>query len=165
MRQSTTQAAANGRTRPLRLAFLGAPFWSAAAGASAFLGLSHWADSERAAAVAERFALGALIAFPIACLLAHLLARTARPVRRFTVFFFMLGLATAGTTALVFASQSIRDAAAWHGHYPVHLVGIWVFYAVVTEFYEFAVIGMRLYFPYALTALFAFSLWFAVRSR
>ncbi|MDZ5696457.1 hypothetical protein [Chelativorans sp. M5D2P16] len=164
MRQSTSPAAANGRTRPLRLAFLGALFWSAAAGASALLGLSHWADLARAAAVSERFALGALIAFPAALFFARPAARGGGRIRRFFTFLLLLGSATLGATGFVFALQSVLDAASWHGH-PVHLVGIWLFYTVLVGLYEFAVIGVRLYFPYGLAALLAFSLWFALRPR
>ncbi|MFC6487632.1 hypothetical protein, partial [Nitratireductor sp. GCM10026969] len=121
-------------------------------------------DLARAAAVAERFALGALIAFPAALFFARPAARGGGRFRRFLIFLLLLGFATLGATGLVFALQSVLDAASWHGH-SVHLVGIWLFYTVLVGLYEFAVIGVRLYFPYGLAALLAFSLWFALRPR
>ncbi|WP_309086543.1 hypothetical protein [Chelativorans sp.] len=77
----------------------------------------------------------------------------------------MLTLATVGVTALLFAVDYRAYYAASHAH---TLSYVWMLQLIGTTLnasYQFAVIGLRLYFPIGLIGLFAASFWFAARTR
>ncbi|CAN7423199.1 hypothetical protein [Aminobacter sp. LjRoot7] len=151
----------------LRLAILGAAVWGFAMGASAFLTLllDHWETPVRVRAVVMLFALGGAVAFPIGWTLARLLSCHRGRETAFAAAFISLGVVTIGLTALFYALQYRAYYAEWHAA-PFTIT--WAFQFVFTglvALYQFAVLGLRLYFPGGFVALFAAAAWFASRSR
>ncbi|MBA8906136.1 hypothetical protein [Aminobacter ciceronei] len=151
----------------LRVAILGAALWGFAMGASAFLTLllDHWETPVRVRAVVLLFALGGAIAFPIGWTLARLLSRHRGRETAFAAAFVSFGVVTIGLTALLYALQYRSYYAEWHAA-PFTIT--WAFQFVFTglvALYQFAVLGLRLYFPGGFVALFAAASWFASRSR
>lgn len=150
-----------------RLAAVGAAIWGLAMGASAVAALlfDQWETTERIRTVAVLFAMGGALAFPVAWTLATLLTRGRRQETAFAASFVSLAAATIGLTALLYALQYRSYYAEWHA--PAFTV-TWAFQFVFTGLvaaYQFAVLGVRMYFPLGFVALIAAALWFARRSR
>lgn len=83
----------------------------------------------------------------------------------FAAAFVSLAATTVAVTALLYALQYRSYYAEWHAE---AFTLTWAFQFVFTglvALYQFAVLGIRLYFPVGLTALFAAALWFARSSR
>lgn len=143
----------------------GTLFWGAAMGGSAYLDVAHRADHAGILAIALLFAAGGALAFPVAFFLTRLAARPFGAAGRLAACFILLGLGTAGATALVFAAQYRIHYAASHADAFSHVWALQLFFTLLAALYQFAVVGLRLYVPYGLLALAAFSLWFALRPR
>lgn len=151
----------------LRLALAGSALWGFAMGATAFFSLllDHWETPLRVRAVVVLFALGGAVAFPIGWTLARLLSHGRRAETAFAAAFVALAATTVGLTTLFYALQYRSYYAEWHAE-PFTLT--WAFQFVFTglvALYQFAVLGVRLYFPGGFVALFAAASWFAYRSR
>lgn len=151
----------------LRLALAGSALWGFAMGASAFcsLLLDHWETPLRVRAVVVLFALGGAAAFPIGWMLARLLSHGRRAETAFAAAFVALAVTTIGLTALFYALQYRSYYAEWHAE-PFTVT--WAFQFVFTglvALYQFAVLGIRLYFPGGFAALFTAAAWFTYRSR
>ena len=148
-----------------RVAVLGAISWALLLTGSAFLGLKHWATPAHTAAVLLPYAAGAMMAFPVAMFLAEAIAREKRPTQRFAAAFLSLATATIGLTAALLA----MDYRAYYAHsHEEAFSRLWVLQIIGTALsalYQFAVIGLRLYFPLGFIGLFAASAWFAARAR
>ncbi len=151
----------------LRIAVAGSAAWGLAMGASAIasLMLDQWETADRIRTVALLFFLGGALAFPFAWTLAGLLTRRRRPETAFAACFVALAAMTVGLTALLYALQYRSYYAEWHA--PAFTL-TWAFQFVFTGLvaaYQFAVLGVRMYFPLGFIALIAAALWFAGRSR
>ena len=151
----------------LHLALAGAVAWGIVTGASALssLVLGQWETPAHVRTVVALFALGGALAFPFGWTLARLLSRGRGAEAAFAAAFVSLGSMTVGLTALLYAFQYRSYYAEWHAH-PFTVT--WVLQLVFTglaALYQFATLGMRLYFPLGFAALFAAALWFARRSR
>ncbi|WP_199227119.1 hypothetical protein [Aminobacter sp. AP02] len=151
----------------LRLALAGSVVWGLAMGASALfvLLLDRWETPVGVRIVVLLFALGGAAAFPIGWTLARLLSLGRRGETAFAAAFVSFATATIGLTALLYALQYRSYYAEWH-EAPFTIT--WAFQFVFTglvALYQFAVLGLRLYFPGGFIALFAAALWFASRSR
>lgn len=136
-------------------------------GTSALLSLliGHWETPALVRWVAVLYAAGGAIAFPLAWALAGLIAGHRPRQTAFAAAFVSLGSITMGVTALLYALQYRSYYAEWHAD---AFTLTWVVQFVVTTLvaiYQFAVLGIRLYFPVGFVALVAASLWFARRSR
>lgn len=150
-----------------RLALFGALGWGAAMGFNAFvfLWLSEWQTPRRVVALTLIFALGAAVAFPLGHVAYRVLRRGEREETRFAAAFLAFSLATVGATALVYALQYRIYYAQWHGD--VFSLQ-WAFELVFTTlgaFYQFAVLGLRIYFPWGFAALFVLSIAYATKPR
>ncbi|WP_246727729.1 hypothetical protein [Chelativorans sp. Marseille-P2723] len=133
--------------------------------ASAFSGLAHWATLSHIAALLVLYMAGGALAFPIALLAATLVSGTKGFTQRFATFFLALAVATGAVTAALFALEYRAYYAQWHAG-PFSFVWILQFvFTLASAAYQFAVIGLRLYFPIGLLGLFAASIWFAARPR
>lgn len=146
-------------------ALAGALLWSGAMSLSAYIGIAHWANPYHAALVVLLFGIGAALAFPAALFLSRLAAENRGSGERFAAAFVMLSLGTIAVTAILFALDYRIYYAAWHEE---PFTRGWVLqfaFTVAGALYQFAVIGLRLYFPVGFAALFAASLWFALRAR
>ncbi len=150
--------------RPLETV-LGASLWAAvlAASAAAWLEINGRFGTSQWRAVVAVFAIGGLIAFPAGLFAARIVAAKGG-ARRFAAAFLCLGAASALGVAFVFSMQYRQYYAQWHEPFPTIP---WFFQLAFTgagSVYQFAVLGMRMFFPLAFVALFAFSLWHARRA-
>ncbi|HEV7322727.1 MAG TPA: hypothetical protein VGO04_29345 [Ensifer sp.] len=149
----------------LRVLVVGAPLWSASMALSAWYGL--WLR-ERAltfhlAELLWIFGLGALLAWPPALFLARLTALGRGAETRFAAYLLFLSLGTIGMTALLFALDYREFYAQWHA--PVG-TRTWLFqfaFTTAIAFYQFLVMGLRLYLPVGGVILLGASLWLASR--
>lgn len=166
---STPDARPAGRIRralpPFWTALIGAEIWAALMAASAFLGLwrLEWQTPDRIQQVLKLFALGGFAAFPLGYFAAAFLAGRRRAQTRFAAAFLGFTLATIGATALIFGLLYRVYYSEWHDdHLSVRLM-FEIGFTVAAAIYQFAVLGLRLYFPLGFAALFCLSLWFARR--
>lgn len=150
---------------PARVALGGALLWGSANAFSAFVGTFHWATTHHLALVCLLFGLGGALAFPVAFLFAELVTGKKRRSARFAAAFIFLSLGTILFTAVLFSLNYRIYHAAWP-HAPFSRIWLLqVAFTVAGTFYQFAVIGLRLYFPIGFIALFGASLWYSQRSR
>lgn len=156
------------QSRPsLQATLVGAAIWAAAMGGSALfdLVLAHWETPASIRTIVALFALGGALAFPPALMLARFLSLGRRPEVAFASAFLSLAVVTIAVTASLYALQYRRYYAEWHAD---AFTVTWAFQLVFTglvSLYQFAVLGLRLYFPFGFVALFAAALWFARSQR
>jgi hypothetical protein len=147
---------------------IGTLAWAAANGLSATVGLlllRDWQTPASIAQVAAIFVIGSAVSFFPAIWLARFLIRCHRVERRFAAAFLTLAVVTIAATAAVYALQYRSYYAQWHE--PVGTI-TWVFQFVFTGLsaaYQFAVLGLRLFFPLGFLALFGISYWVARMPR
>lgn len=144
----------------------GAVAWALAIGASSALSLlwRDWRSDDAYLGVVLLFALGALLAFVPATIIARHIGG-ARVETRFAASMVLLAATTIGLTAVLFAFWYRLYYAQWHE--PAFTIG-WTFQYVFTmaaACYHFLVLGLRMYLPLGLPALLAFSLLHAGRGR
>lgn len=149
-----------------RIAALGAVAWAMAMAASAGIKLSlqGWQTAAAIVAIMSLFAMGGALAFPIGLFVARLVSLGRPGTVVFAASFVSLFAATALITGGLYALQYRSYYAEWHGP-PFSMR--WLFQLVFTgagALYQFAVLGIRLYFPVGFVALFVTALWF-VRQR
>lgn len=158
---------AGGRIRqalpPFWTALIGAELWAIAMMASAVFGiwLLAWKTPASIEGVAQLFAGGALLAFPLALFVARLFSGSRGPEVRFAAFFVSLTAATVGLTALIFAFDYRGYYAQWHDDQLSVRLFFEVTFTMLNAVYQFAVLGVRLLFPIGFVALILASLWFA----
>ncbi|OCP03942.1 hypothetical protein BC374_26195 [Ensifer sp. LC13] len=142
---------------------IGASLWGAAMTLSAWFGL--WLR-ERAltfhlSELLVLFGVGALMAWPPSLFLARFAALERRIETRFAAYLFFLALGTIGMTAMLFALDYRAFYAQWHA--PVG-TRTWLFqfaFTTAIAFYQFLVMGLRLYLPVGGAILLGVSLWLA----
>lgn len=147
-------------------AFAGGMLWAAMAVATIIIGLrgEGWQDVRHIGAVAFLYGLGAFIAFPLALWLARLAPRRS-PEAAFATFFLALAVATIGITAILFGLQYRLYYAEWHAA-PLSVMWLIQFiHTLAGAVFQFAVLGVRLYFPVGFAALFVAAFWFQRRMR
>lgn len=150
-----------------RVAFAGALVWGAAMAASAWfaLFLDAWETTGIIRAIVILFAAGGLVAFPLGLYLARLLALGRNRETAFAAALLSFSVATIAATALLYALQYRGYYAQWHAD---TLSYNWVLQQVFTtlsSFYQFAVLGVRMYLPLGFAALILVSLWFVRQPR
>jgi hypothetical protein len=147
---------------------IGTLAWAAANGLSATVGLfllRDWQTPANVGEVAAIFVIGSAISFFPAVWLARFVVTCHRVEKRFAAAFLALGVVTMFATAAVYALQYRFYYAQWHESFGTIT---WVFQFVFTGLsaaYQFAVLGLRLFFPVGFLALFAFSYWVARMPR
>ncbi|MBO6719556.1 MAG: hypothetical protein JJ913_16495 [Rhizobiaceae bacterium] len=146
---------------------VGTMAWAAAMGASCALALQLGGrfGSDQSNAIIGIYALGGLLAFPVALYATRLFALGGSPERRFAAALLFLGVATMLAAGFVFSMHYRQYFAQWHNDFPS--VG-WVFQLLFTganAVYQFAVLGTRLFFPLGFAALFVASLLVARQAR
>lgn len=152
---------------PARIAFPGALLWAAlmAGGVLASLLLAGWQTPAKIRFVALLFAAGGASAFPVGLFAARLVSPGRRPEAAFAAAFVCLLVATIGFTSGFYGLQYRLYYAEWHAPAFTRLWANEYFYTFAASLYQFAVLGMRLYFPVGLIALFGAGLWFARQPR
>jgi hypothetical protein len=152
----------------LRIALSGAVLWGCAMGASALLNLlflHDWETPARLRFVFLLFAAGGGVAFPLAIWLARLLSLGRRPQTAFAAAFVCLLASTIALTGGFYALQYLSYYSEWHGPAFTYLWLNQFVFTFAAALYQFAVLGVRLYFPLGFAVLFAASLWFARLAR
>lgn len=153
---------------PLSSAALGAIAWAAVNALSAALMLvlaRDWATTSSIRDVAIVFGLGAALAFWPAAFLARLIVANPAPEMRFAAAFLALAIATIGFTATIYAFEYRSYYAQWHAPFGTVTWAFQFVFTMLAALYQFAVLGLRLFFPIGFVALFAFSLWIARMPR
>lgn len=150
-----------------RPALLGGLIWAIVAIACAFTGLKlgGWQTVEKLESVALLYGFSAFIAFPVAVWIARLLSLDRSADVAFAAFFVTLAMATISLTAAVFGLQYRFYYAEWHA---TPFSKIWLIQFIHTvggAVFQFAVLGVRLYFPLGFAALFVAGLWFRRTAR
>ncbi|MDP3899347.1 MAG: hypothetical protein Q8Q62_21945 [Mesorhizobium sp.] len=143
-----------------KVTIAGSLAWGMALGLSAVLTLllEGWVAIDNIGRVGALYAAGGVIAFPPGLYLARLLSR-ARPDTAFTAAFFCFAVASIGATSLLFAMHYRLYYSTWHGG-PFSIEWYFqFFFTTLAALYQFLVLGMRLFVPFGLLALFAVSLW------
>jgi len=152
-----------GALPPVLSTLVGAIAWGAAMGASALLvlALDHWETPQKMRIVVAVFAAGGALGFPFAIILARFLSHGRRPETAFAAAFLSLAAATVCATSGIFALDYRAYYAEWHEE---PFTRVWFFqfaFTVAAAFYQFAALGLRLYFPIGFVALAIVSIWFA----
>jgi hypothetical protein len=99
------------------------------------------------------FALGGFVAWSVARLFLGLVPDGWSKTQRFAAAFILVGAATVGFTALFFSISFQAYFSQWHDdHLSKRLVFETVF-TILSAFYQFLVLGLRLYIPFGLIAL------------
>lgn len=146
-------------------ALWGSLAWAALMGASAAfsLWLRDWQTGGLMWSVIVLFAAGGGLAFAPGLYMARLFGLGRGRETAFASAFLSLAVLTIGVTALAFALYYRTYYAQWHAE---TFSVTWTFQLVFTTagaVAQFAALGVRMYFPVGLLALFAFSLWFSGR--
>lgn len=150
-----------------RQVFIGAPLWGLLMALSAVTTLyfRHWFEADGFWRITVLFFAGGTLAWTPALMLARSFASGKPAPTRFSACFLFLGLTTFAVTALLFALEYRMFYAQWHA--PA-LSRMWLFQQAFTAAgagYQFAVLGMRLYFPVGLLCLVFTSFALARRMR
>lgn len=141
--------------------------WGAAMALSLYGGLELSIErltANRNALISLYFA-GGLIAFAPAVRTARLIAGKRPPEARFSAAFLCLGIATIAVTAGLYAVIYRLFFAQWVGEFPSTFWAYQFAFTFATGLYQFAVIGLRNYFPLGPLVLVAASLWLAKSMR
>lgn len=125
----------------------------AATGAASLLWTRDWALDGQARLLIGIFAAGGLIGFPAARLLLGMVPDRWTSTRRFSSAFILIGAATVGFTALFFALQFRAYYAQWHSDHASTRLLFETVFTILSAFYQFLVLGLRLYIPFGLLAL------------
>lgn len=146
----------------LRIALAGAPFWALVTATSAYTAplLRGWETQGHYTQIVAMFGIGGLLAFPLGFYLAQRLATRSRLEARFAAALLGFALATVATTALLYVLDYRDYYSEWH---EPPFTKIWFKELLVTAaaaLYQFAALGMRLFFPLGFCALFAVAVWF-----
>lgn len=166
-RSSVSRIAGRFRSaRPgLTETFAGALVWGSAMGLSALaaLYLRNRLETFNLSLIITIYFAGGALAWPLTLFLARLIASSRTAEARFATAFLALSLCTVSVTALLFAIQYRIFYAQWHSSFGTLT---WFFQLVFTTagaFYQFAVMGLRLFLPFGLAALLAMALWLVRR--
>jgi hypothetical protein len=156
-----------GALPPLRPTLAGMVLWGVAMSASALsvLLLENWETPQKVRTVAALFALGGAVAFPLGLTLARFVAYQRGREVAFAAAFLSLALATACVTGGFFALQYREYYAEWHADAFTRIWFLQFAHTVAAALYQFAVLGLRLFFPLGFVALLVASFWFARRPR
>jgi hypothetical protein len=166
-RPSWLAGALSGALPPLRLTLAGMVVWGIAMGASALLTLvlENWETPQKIRTVTALFAFGGAAAFPIGLILARFLSYRRQRETAFAVAFLSFAFATVCITAGLFALQYRDYYAQWHADTFTRIWFLQFGFTIAAALYQFAVLGLRLFFPLGFVALLVVSFWFARRPR
>lgn len=151
----------------LGAALSGGLIWSLliAAAAGQALHAAGWQNPEQVRVVLALYLAGALVAFPVALFLARLVSAGRSRQIAFCAFFLALACSTIGMTAAIYALWYRVYYAQWHAEPFSKAWLLQLAFTVAGALYQFAVLGLRLYFPFGLAGLFAAALWFSRAPR
>jgi hypothetical protein len=131
------------------------------ASASLSVWMRGWQTPEKYQAIALLYALGAALGFPIALYLARFVSAGRSAEAAFAAMFLALSLSTLGITALLFALDYRSYYASWHEEFGTITRVFQLVFTTAAAVVQFAVLGVMMFLPLGLAALFIVSLWFA----
>ncbi|HEY6633004.1 MAG TPA: hypothetical protein VIZ90_16260 [Rhizobiaceae bacterium] len=136
-------------------------------GASALGALlfDDWETPRTIRTVTALFALGGAVSFPLGLVLARFLAFRRHCEVAFAAAFLSFASVTACVTAGFFALQYREYYAEWHGDAFTRIWFLQFIHTIAAALYQFAVLGLRLFFPIGFVALLLASFWFARHPR
>ncbi|WP_312362056.1 hypothetical protein [Ensifer sp.] len=141
----------------------GTPVWGLAMVVSAWfaLVLRESALTFHLVELLVMYGIGGMLAWPLAVFLARF-ATLGRPGEtRFAAYLLCLSLGTIAFTALLFALDYRVFYARWHAHTGTRTWFYQFGFTSLVAFYQFLVLGVRLYLPFGGAVLVAASLWLA----
>jgi hypothetical protein len=141
--------------------------WSAAMAASAATGMvgDGWHDARRVAVVASIFAVGGLIALPVAAWLFARMSGARSLEGRLALALLCVGSATAAATAGVYAIVNLVINVEWTGIGLTRAFAMELVITVLSAFAQFAITGAALFFPGGFLCLLIAAAWFARMAR
>ncbi|WP_348785080.1 hypothetical protein [Mesorhizobium sp. KR9-304] len=141
--------------------------WGTVMGASALMALvlADWETPQKIRTVTALFALGGIVAFPLGLIPARFLSYRRQGETMFAAAFLSLAFATVCVTAGFFALQYRDYYAEWHADAFTRIWFLQFAHTFAAALYQFAVLGLRLFFPLGFAALLIASFWFARRMR
>jgi len=141
--------------------------WGIAMGASALLALvfENWETPQKIRTVAALFALAGALAFPFGLTLARFLSYRRGQQTAFAAAFLSFAFTTACVTGGLYALDYRAYYAEWHADMFSRIWFLQFAHTIAAALYQFAVLGLRLFFPVGFVALLVASFWFARRMR
>ncbi|MEM0898344.1 MAG: hypothetical protein AAGI92_00140 [Pseudomonadota bacterium] len=146
---------------PWQFSAIGSVIWAFLIGATTYIDaryFSGYALQRQLELIALFFALGAAISFPLALFIARFLRKTPGKLR-FIIIASSIAVCTLLATAIVLALEFRGYFVQWHAPFGTRLWLWQQFFTTAGAVYQYLVIGIRLYFPLGLIALFVVSLW------
>jgi hypothetical protein len=139
-----------GALPSLRVALIGSIIWCAAITLSVWFNsrFMAWGVEAQRLEVLLIMAIGALLGFVPGVAAANLIAAHRRQSQLMAALLIGLTLATIGATAFVYLLQYRAYYAIWHDHAGSHDWYWQQFFTTASAFYQFAVLGTRLYLPW-----------------
>ncbi len=152
---------------PARLWLIGAIVWGLAmAGCFALsVHLVGRSGGSNASLLALIYGVGGTIAWLIALPFIRFASHARQRETRLAAWFLFLGMATIAVTAGLFALQYRIFYAQWHAPFPARVWFLQQIFTTASALYQFAVLGLRHFLPFAFILLFAVSLSMSRRSR
>ena len=140
--------------------------WALAMAASCAVSLlwtRGWALDVQVQLLMGIFTVGGLFGFVTARLLLGLVPDGWTMARRFSSAFILIGAATVGCTALIFALQFLAYFSQWHDDHASKRLLFETVFTILSACYQFLVLGLRLYIPFGFIALTVAAWGFAQR--
>lgn len=143
-----------------RLAVLGSLAWALAMGCAAFVGglWFGWAPGTPLLLIVWAYARGAVLAFAPALFVTRFVFLGQSHWRAVVLVLVLAGL-TLGLTAGLIALEYRDYFSQWHAPFASRIWMWQQFYTFAGSAYQFAVVGLRLYWPLGPVLLIGFSLW------
>lgn len=165
--RSWLSGALAGALPPVLPALGGAMLWGAAMGACALmmLVLENWETPHKIRTVAALFALGGALAFPFGLILARFLSHRRPRDTAFAAAFLSFAFATACITGALYALDYRTYYSQWHADTFTRIWFLQFAHTFAAALYQFAVLGLRLFFPFGFICLLVVSAWFARHAR
>ncbi|WP_244514692.1 hypothetical protein [Ensifer sp. LCM 4579] len=142
---------------------VGSPLWAVSMALSAWFAL--WLREHDATYYLREilllYAMGGLFAWPPSLFAARWLARGRAFDTRLAAFLLCLIAGTIGVTACLFSLDYRTFYSQWHAAPGTPTWFLQFLFTSVSAFYQFLVLGVRLYLPVGATALVLASLWLA----
>jgi hypothetical protein len=135
------------------------------ASALSILLTENWETAQKIRSVTALFALSGAVAFPLGLVLARFLSHRQRREAAFASAFLSFAFATVCMTAGLFALQYRDYYSEWHADAFTRIWFLQFAHTIAAALYQFAVLGLRLFFPMGFVALLVASFWFARRAR
>jgi hypothetical protein len=124
-----------------------------------------WETPEAVAGIVLLCAAGAVLAFAPALFLARFVSHGRSAEAAFAAMFLALAICTIGATAAVFALDYRRYYSEWHEDFGTITWAVQFVFTAANALVQFAVLGVRLFFPVGFIGLFVAAFWFARRPR